>query len=210
MRRKKVRTHYGDLKFDELHTLAGKVAACMRESTVFIDLPVDLEEIESLAEDYQTKWEVAKDGGSKLEKTLRDEARTALLDAFSRLATYVNHTAQGKMSILVSSGFELESDRKPLRPTNAPVLVKLTDGPQKNQLLLRFQGVKKRSFYEYQYADSLDNDGEPIWDEIFQTTNSSTNIIAPTRPGVIYYARVRTRNGAGASDWSEVASLMAR
>ena len=210
MRKKKVRTHYGDLKFDELHTLAGKVAACMRESTVFIDLPVDLEEIENLAEDYQIKWEVAKDGGSKLEKTLRDEAKAELLEAFSRLATFVNHTARGKMSVLVSSGFELESDRKPLSPTHAPVLVKLMDGPQKNQLLLRFQGVKKRSFYEYQYADSLDNDGEPIWGEMLQTRNSSANIIAPTRPGVIYYARVRTRNGAGASDWSDVASLMAR
>ena len=210
MRRKKVKTFYGKMRFDELHTLAGKVVDCMKDSTIFVDLPVALEDLENQAQDYQTKWEVAKDGGSKLAKTLRDEAKEVLLETFSRLATYVNHTARGKMSVLVSSGFELESDSKPLQVTDIPVLVKLVDGPQKNQLLLRFQGVKKVSFYEYQYTESVDAQGDPIWDEIFQTRNTSTNIIAPTRPGEIYYARVRTRNGAGASDWSDTVSLMAR
>lgn len=210
MKKKKVRTFYGKMRFDELHTLAGKVVDCMKDSTIFVDPPVALEELENQAQDYQTKWEVAKDGGSKLEKTLRDEAKEVLLETFSRLATYVNHTAKGKMSVLVSSGFELESDQKPLRVTDIPALVKIVDGPQKNQLLLRFQSVKNVSFYEYQYTDSVDTNGEPIWDEIFQTRNSFNNIIAPTRPGVVYYARVRTRNGAGASDWSDTARLMAR
>lgn len=209
MRKKKVRTNYEKLKFDELHTLAGKVVACIKESTVFTDLPMTVEELETHAQDYQTKWEVAK-GGSKLHKTLRDEARLVLLETFSRLATYVNHTAQGKISVLVSSGFDLTSDHKPLQITETPVLVRLLDGPQKNQLLLRFQGVKNRSFYEYQYADNVDVLGEPIWGEILQTRNRSTNIIAPTQPGTVYYARVRTRNGVGASDWSAVVSLMAR
>lgn len=85
MRRKKVRTFYGKMKFDDLHTLAGKVVDCMKDSTVFIDPPLSLRELERLALDYQTKWEVAKNAGSKLENTLRNEAKAALVEVFSRL-----------------------------------------------------------------------------------------------------------------------------
>lgn len=210
MKIKKVKTNYQRLKMDELHTLAGKVVACMKDSNVFTDLPIDIEDLENIAQDFQRTWETAKDGGSKLDRSHRDEARTILLEAFSRLAIYVNQTARGQLSVLLSSGFELEAEQKPTKITEPPQRVKLKDGPQKNQLALQFQAVADSLFYEYEYADDLDDEGMPIWNEPLQTGSSSLNIIAPTQAGLTYYARVRTRNTAGASDWSDTVSLMAR
>lgn len=210
MRQKKVKTNYEKLKMDDLHTLAGKVVTCMQDNSLFPDLPVDIEILESLADNFQRCWETAKDGGSKMERSLRDEARTALLEAFRKTANYVNQMARGQLPALLSSGFELESDRTPLRPTDPPSWVKLTDGPQKNQLLLRFEAVKNVTFYEYQYTKEVDTEGKPKWEETFQTRKATSNILAPTEPGHIYYVRIRTRNGTGPSDWSNIASLLAR
>ena len=210
MRQKKVKTNYERLRMDDLHTLAGKVVACMQESTLFTDPPVDIEELENLAQDFQHTWEIAKDGGSKMERSLRDEARQSLLDAFRKTANYVNQVARGQLPALLSSGFELENDQKRLQPTAPPSWVKLTDGPQKNQLLLRFEPVKKSSFYEYQYTAETEMEEKPVWGETLQTRKAQSNILAPTKAGHTYYVRVRTRNAAGSSDWSNTVSLLAR
>lgn len=211
MRKKKVRTNYQGLRLDELHTLAGKVLDCIRDNETFTDLPMDIDTIEGVIQNFQQKWQTAKNGGSKWDKAIKDEARDAMLDIFSRLAVYVNQTANGNVPKLLSSGFYLESPHTPLSVPAAPILVELADGPQQSQLALRFKPVKSCWLYEYQYTNELDEESRPIWSEKLHVTRKTTsNIIAPTDSGSVYYARVRARNGNGVSDWSAVVSLMAR
>lgn len=210
MRKKKVRTNYADLKLDELHTMAGKVLDCMQGSEVFTDLPVDIAVLEAVIQDFQLKWQTAKNGGSKWDKAVKDEARQVMLETFSKLAIYVNQTADGNLPKLLSSGFYLEMEHKPLALPAIPQFVELLDGPQRGQLALRFKPVKSCWLYEYQYADSLSEDGQPLWGDVAVTPNTTSNIIAPTEAGTMYYARVRARNGRGVSDWSATVSLLAR
>ncbi|MBE8721574.1 fibronectin type III domain-containing protein [Sphingobacterium pedocola] len=210
MRTKKVRTNYEGVKLDELHTLAGKVVDCLRDSAIFVDLPIELIELETLSQDFQAKWQIAKNGGSKLDNALKDEAKDALLLAFSRLAIYVNQKAEGNLATLLSSGFYLEVDPTPSKTPKVPVLVQLLDGPQKGQLLLKFRKVPATWLYEYQYASEEDADGQLLWSELLATTKTANNILAPVQAGVTYYVRVRARNGKGVSDWSAVVSLLAR
>lgn len=210
MRKKKVKTNYDNLRLDELHTLSGTILDCMRDSEVFTDLPFEIEELEAIVQDFQVKWQTAKNGGSKWDKAIKDEAKVLLRETLSKLGHYVNQTAKGNLPILLSSGLLLEADSKPLSPPDIPQLVALTDGIQSGQINIRFKPVKKCWMYEYQYAEALDEGGEPLWGEVLVTRNSKNNVIAPTVRGNFYYARVRSRNGVGVSEWSIVVSLLAR
>lgn len=210
MRKKKVRTNYEGLRLDELHTLAGKVLDCMRDSDIFTDLPLDITELETVIQDFQLKWQAAKNGGSRWDRAVKDEAKQVMVEAFSKLAIYVNQTANGNLPKLLSSGFYLENEPKPLTVPAVPLLVELVDGPQAAQLALRFKPVRSCWLYEYQYTNSLAEDGQPLWGDLVVTRNTTSNIIAPTTASSVYYVRVRARNGSGASDWSAVASLLAR
>lgn len=210
MRRRKVITNYSQLRLDELHTLAGTVVDCMKNNPTFAGLPVSLEELEAVAIDFQKKWERLKDDGGKTNKIRRDYARDALFDVFSRLATFVNQLAKGDMEILLQSGFYLDKVPTALGAPSKPIFLEMVDGPQRNQLSVRFPSVKKAYLYEYQYADEVDIRGLPIWREIIVVDKPAGVIILDTLPTRIYYVRARTRNKAGCSDWSDIVSLMAR
>lgn len=211
MRKRKIIINYSGLRLDELHTLAGKVLSCMKDSDIYTDLPVDIDALENVIQDFRQKWENAKNGGSKWDKAVKDEAKKVLLAAFNKLAVYVNQKADGHLPSLLSSGFELEQEAKNALPRpDVPVLVMLVDGPQSGQMRLKFRKVVHAWLYEYQYTAELDDQGQPVWGEIIVSRNTINNIIAPVQPGKVYYVRVRARNGTGASDWSTIASLIAR
>jgi hypothetical protein len=210
MRKKKVKINYEVLRLDELHTLAGKVMDCMRQTTIFDDLPIEIGDLEVIIQDFQQKWQTAKNGGSKWDKAVKDESRMAMIEAFRQLAIYVNQKADGNVPNLLSSGFYLEDDPKALPLPGIPLLVELLDGPQRGQLATKFQKVPKAWLYEYQVGHLLDENGEPQWGETVVTRKTMHNIIAPVIAGQTYYVRVRSRNGTGVSDWSAVVSLLAR
>lgn len=210
MKKKRIITHYGNMKLDELHTLAGKVLNCMKDHIIYTDLPMEIEALEDIIQDFRQKWESAKNGGSKWDNAVKDEAKSTLLAAFSRLATYVNQKADGHLPSLLSSGFELEKESSVLRNPSIPAMVALVDGPQSAQMKLKFKKVPYCWLYEYQYTHELDDHGQPVWGETIVSRNTLTNLIAPVIPGRTYYARVRARNGTGVSDWSAVVSLIAR
>lgn len=64
--------------------------------------------------------------------------------------------------------------------------------------------------YEYQVANALEGEGEPIWGDSYETSTSFGNVFSPVFPGQIYYMRIRGRNKKGVGDWSAVASIRTR
>lgn len=210
MRKKKLILDYSGLNDDELNTLTGKVLDCMEGHTTFTDLPVALADLEAQVLDFRSKWQKASRGGSRLEIAEKNDAKGVVAESLKDIAFYVNKLGKGSHSLLLSSGLLLEADQKPSASPGQGTGAKLSDGKQRGQMQVRFDSLKEALLYEYEIADSLDDDGQPDWKETFQTGSSKANVYAVTVPGRTYYMRVRARNKKGIGDWSEVASLMAR
>lgn len=211
MRTKKVLLDYSELHDHELNTMVGKVLDCLDGHAVLTELPVTIEVLEEQMTDFRAKWQIASNGGSTLQSAEKNDARAVLLRSLKDIAFYVNKVASGSRSVLLSSGLRLEADPKPSQTPAQVTGVSLIDGKQKGQFLLGFQSLRgKALFYEYEFADELDGDGNPDWKYAFQTSDSRGNVFAPTTSGRTYYVRVRARNKKGIGDWSETVSLLAR
>ncbi|RZF58920.1 fibronectin type III domain-containing protein [Sphingobacterium corticibacterium] len=211
MRTKRVLLDYSELYDHELNTLAGRVLDCLDGHPVLTEPPVTVGILEEQAADFRTKWQIASNGGSSLQRAEKNDAKAVLSRSLKDIAFYVNKVAAGSRSVLLSSGLLLEADPKPSRAPQQVTGVTLADGRQKNQLLLGFQSLRgKALFYEYEFAEELDGDGMPDWRPAFLTSDSRGNVYAPTIPGRTYYVRVRARNKKGIGDWSETVSILAR
>lgn len=199
---------FGRLKDDELMVLATTIIGAMTNNENFPTPTPDLETITTLLDDYVDKLTIWRKKGSPEDKALKDESRYPLEEELQALAYYVNTTAKGRVSTLLSSGFPVS---EPLTNTLVPLVVqsvKASDGRQSGQMRLDFQAQKKVNVYEYSYRKLAEEEQE--WSDRFTTTSSRGNIIAPLDPGIYYEVRVRAVNKQGAGDWSQVVKFLVR
>lgn len=213
MRKDKVISNYGEWSDFELSTLAGRVAVAMNDSSAQTHFPSpdpELEVLEGLASDFIAKHELASQRGSALQVSQKNESRTALLDGLRKLAHYVNGIAEGRTSLLLSTGLVLVSAAKRLVTPGVTERIRLRDGALRGQMRLDFQAVKGAWEYEVNVGESALGDSNAEWTSTFGTTSSRGNILTDLTAGMIYHVRVRARNGRGIGDWSEPVSLMAR
>ncbi|TYR36344.1 fibronectin type III domain-containing protein [Sphingobacterium phlebotomi] len=199
-------------KWDDysLSTLAGRTLAAMTDNENFPDPRPAVDAYALLVNDYREKHEVASNGGSRLEREAKDNAKKALALAMKEMAFYVNMLADGNREMLASSGFELVSGPTARKIPGIPRDIRLLDGNVSGEMRLVFGSLRTAWEYEYSYTTLLDGDGTPDWGEIIRTTNSRLNYINGLTPGERVYARVRARNNKGAGDWSEPVSLITR
>lgn len=196
-----------------MSTLAGRVVVAMNDSATQVHFPTpdpSLTDLEDLAADFIAKHEVASQRGSALQVSEKNESRTALLAGLRKLAHYVNGVADGRTSLMLSTGLVLVSAAKKLEVPGVPEGLRLTDGIIRGQMRLEFRAVRKAWEYEVEVGEGVLGHPEVEWTHAFGTTSSRGNILTDLIPGVIYYVRVRARNGRGIGDWSEMVSLMAR
>lgn len=210
MRKATVYQSYEKWDDHSLSTLAGRTLAFMTGNTNFADPRPTIAEYAPIVNDYREKHEIASKGGSLLDLKSRDNARKLVLQAMKELAFYVNVTAKGNAEMLVSSGFVLVPPQQSTTYPGIPQNVRLLDGRVSGELRLVFGAMRNAREYEYCYAVSLDQNGNPEWGELLSTTNSRLNYISGLTPGERCYVRVRARNGKGIGDWSEVASIIVR
>lgn len=210
MRKERIYTNYRRWSDDALATLAGRTVEFLTGNDAFPDLQTELADYADQVTDYRQKLEVAKNRGSLVEVTAKNKARTALLRRMKQLSFQVNMVADGDAHLLASSGFILVGQPQVLRRPHAPLYGHLEDGGKSGELILRFEAIPNAWEYEYQIASDLDASGEPDWGETQRTTNSQRNLVAPVTPGQRYYARVRSRNPKGESDWSVTIAQFAR
>lgn len=210
MRQQRIYTDYSKWTDDTLATLAGRTVEFMTDNADFPTPQPDLAAYTALVIDYRQKLEVARNRGSVVEVTAKNNARRELLRAMKQLAFYVNVTANGDAHLLAGSGFILVSQPQALQIPHVPLFGVLEDGAKSGELNFRFEAIANAWEYEYQVTSVLAENGEPEWDEMQRTTNSLRNVVAPVVPGTRYFARVRARNGKGESDWSVTFSQYAR
>jgi len=196
---------------DEAVLVRGKAALlAMTDNPNFVTPEPDLETVTQILDDYEHKLSMAKRRGSPEDTAAKNDARKATEQMLKRLAFYVTHTADGRLPILLSSGFAVSSlpqkDEVPLTVAG----ITLRDGRQQGQMRLDFDKNASARIYEYQVCQ-VDANGQPDdWSDAYITTSSRLNIIAPLTPFQRYGVRVRAVNGYGRSDWSEMVTHVIR
>ncbi|GAA4785205.1 hypothetical protein GCM10023231_11300 [Olivibacter ginsenosidimutans] len=190
-------------------TLGLTVISAMTDNPNFENPEPSLEEVRTRVADFNNKLASALNG-SPLNTSEKNNSRKLLEGELKKLAFYVNNIAQGAIHIILSSGFPVSALAAQREIPEIPERLRLGDTPQSGQLRLDFIAVKAAWEYEYSYTTAVNEDGQPIWGETMSTTSSRNNIISGLIPGNYCYARVRSRNGKGRSDWSGVVRRMAR
>ncbi|QNL49147.1 fibronectin type III domain-containing protein [Olivibacter sp. SDN3] len=194
---------------DALATLGVTVITAMADNPHFGTPVPALEDVQILVDDFREKLASTR-RGSPLNTSEKNHSRQILEGELKKLAFYVNTVADGALHVILSSGFPVRQSRTSVDIPAIPERLRLMDTSQSGQLRLDFNAVKGAWEYEYRYATSLDEQGEPDWEQLFTSTSSRNNVLAPLEPGIICRVKVRSRNGKGVSDWSEPISRMAR
>ncbi|HWK58464.1 MAG TPA: fibronectin type III domain-containing protein [Parapedobacter sp.] len=211
MKKRTARSGFKHMKDQELLTFGYTVHAAMDGNAYFATPEPDLATLLISVDDFRTKMEMANRKGSPLDFSLKNDSREVLIELLKQLAFYVNKTARGDLSIILSSGFRPVALPTKSVPPQTPLWVTLSDYRQKGQARLDFEPVDNVRLYEYQYTDEVDASGQVVWPvDVLDTPRSSINVLAPLQKGVEYYVRVRAKNGVGASDWTDPVSILAR
>lgn len=210
MQQSRVYLSYSKWSDNALATLAGRTAAFLTANADFPNLPIEEATYTALADDFRIKLQTAIENGGRIAITAKNNARIALLEAMRQQAFYVNTVSAGDTHKLASSGFVQVLSPKSLKRPFPPLLVRLVDGEQAGELQLIYETIDNAWEYEYQLTGEFDTSGEPAWGEVFSTTNTRDTVLGGLTEGVRYYARIRSRNGKGVSDWSHTVSRLAR
>jgi len=212
MRKERILTSYIHMTDFELSTLGGRILKAMQDPINVTNFPEPTPDLESLGRsvnDFINKHEIASRRGSGVQIGEKNESRVLLLNDLRTLGQYINRTADGQISLLLATGFNLAA-----RPSAnlAPLTterVNLRDGRYSGQLRVDFTPVRTAWEYEIQIGE-INTAGAIEWMETMLTTSSRGNVLMDRVPGIRYAVRVRARNGKGYGDWSEPVSIMAR
>lgn len=200
---------FSHVKDEELLMRGNTVLTAMTVNLHFPEPRPSLEVTKILVLDFQEKLAVCRRKGSPHDTAAKNEAKVTLVGALQELAFYVSKTAAGDLKKLLSSGFELSSEMKPVEAPEVVTGVQLRDGKQNGQMRLDFDKQSRVLMYEYRYA--LEEYGYPgNWSDPLLTTSSRNNVLAPLQSLQRYYVQVRGVNGYGRSEWSEAVSHIPR
>lgn len=196
---------------DEAVLLRGKIVVlAMTDNPYFVRPEPNLATLGAAIDDYEYKLARARRPGSPEDTAAKNDARKVAEKMLKRLAFYVTHTADGNLSQLLSSGFEISSPPKKGETPTSVVGITLRDGRQKGQMRLDFDSNPSAQLYEYQVCRADANGSSGEWGRRYFTSSSRLNIIAPLISYQRYGVRVRAVNGHGCSDWSEMVTHVVR
>ena len=133
----------------------------------------------------------------------KDTALDALRAAASQLATYVELTAAGDESKIMSAGMDVRAARVPAGVPDMVSNLSITSGDNAGELDLQWDPVQGVKSYEIQTSP------EPVtatsWSNQPSVTKSKTAVTGLTS-GARMWVRVRAVNPAGQGAWSEIAT----
>ena len=198
----KVIDNYARYRDGELANLSNRVLDRMTNNTTYPSPTPTLAMIQQALQDYQAVFNKAP-GGDLSIKSEKNDKRLVLENQLSQLAGYVNTTANGDKTKLLTSGFPLV--RKKANTQKLGSVDKLTvniDTP--TQAVTRIKKVIGAKSYVHQYTtDAVSNDAK--WTGKTTTENSCT--ITNLQTGVKYMFRVIA---VGPNDQEAYSPVMSR
>ena len=208
--KRKANGGFSNVKDEFLMAKANTVVQAMTGNVFFPTPSPDLTILDSALVDFQKCMALARRKGSPADTAAKNNSRKTLMNVLQQLAFYVSQESNGDLHQLLSSGFDVSNYPKAGDVPDRVYGLLLKDGKQSGQMRLDFTPQQKVFFYEYRFTMTYVEDSDMDWSSIYNTTSSKNNIIAPLIPFEKYYVQVRSVNGYGKSEWSDVVTHVVR
>jgi hypothetical protein len=145
-------------------------------------------------------------GGGTLLTSVKNDKRAILVALLRQLASYVQVTANGDMSVLLSSGFPIQKpQRQPIGVLPAPLNLTVTLGSRTCELHANAAPVAGAAIYNWRLTTAA---APTVVVHSAQTT-AANNTFADLTAGVVYNTSVNAVGSAGTGNWSDVVPQMA-
>ena len=162
-----------------------------------------LADVQTALDNFSDGVAAAADGG-KSAIAKRNNLRLILVGLMRQLANYVASACNGDMTNLLLSGFPTQKPtRQPVGVLPPPNNVTLTQGDRSGEVVAKANPVFGASLYTWTLTSATP--GAAV--QTAQTTAARDTFTGLT-PGATYSITVNAIGTAGASDWSNPASLM--
>jgi hypothetical protein len=154
---------------------------------------------------FTTAVNDALGGGVALTSAKKDR-RADLVALMRELASYVQVTCKGDLTVLLTSGFPIQKPvRNPIGNLPAPADLAVTLGSHTGELDASASPVFGAAVYNWRISTAA---APAVVVQSAQTTAASNTFTGLT-PGVVYNAEVNAVGAAGPSDWSAPVPQMA-
>ena len=151
---------------------------------------------------FQTAIVDATQGGLAL-TAAKDAAREALLPLLRTEASYVQTAANDDLTVILSSGFGVNSINRTSSPLTKPNIENI-DNFASTQLMVKLTTIPNARAYEVRI-----NPGDDKWENAGVFTKSRRVLLEDLTPGKTYTIQARAVGGkTGYSDWSDPVSHM--
>jgi hypothetical protein len=150
--------------------------------------------------------EAAAINGGVVLTAIKKDKRAILVGLMRELASYVQVTCKGDLTVLLSSGFPIQKpQRNPIGTLPAPANLTLTLGSHTGELDAAVAPVFGAAVYNWRISTAA---APSVVLQSSQTTAASNSFTGLT-PGVVYNVEANAVGAAGPSDWSAPVPQMA-
>jgi chitodextrinase len=199
----KVSLGFAELSDTGLDNFAQGVIAALTGNPTYPTPPVTLANLQAAVDDFTTRMAAAQTGGVS-ETAAKNNSRDVLVGMLRKVATYVQLTCNDDPSLLLTSGFQMQSTNRASAPLEKPHGLNIKNGGS-GRLVARVDPVKNANTYEGRTKAA---NGE--WLPSVFSGDSRRITFSGLSPGTNYTIEVRALGGStGQSDWSDPSTHMA-
>jgi hypothetical protein len=200
-----VLTSFGNYSDADLGDKAQAVLTALTENSFYPSPVPSLEVFSETLNSFRALVAVAKTG-TRTNTFTKNDKREELEALMRRLASYINFTANNDRTMLVSTGFDLNSNSEP-EPLTTPEVFKITNGENPGELQVKAGGIKGivKSYLHLITTDETLPESQ--WESYIATTGKY--LYTGLESGKRYFCRVKVIGTRGQSVYSNVVSRIA-
>ena len=172
MKNSKALLGFAKLSDANIETKAVSIVTAMTGNANFTTPVPALADVSKAIQDYSQALAMAQ-MGDKLQVAIKNAKKEALLTLLRSLAAYVNFTANGDKTVIISSGFDASKESGSAQSLLAPKNFKITNGMNPGQAITSISGVRGVKTYMHQYTVDPITDAS-VWKSEYVTTRSYT------------------------------------
>jgi len=210
----KLITAFVRLNEADFYTKAGVIVTALTANSHYPEpWAVQVATLAQLSADYKTYQDYyhASLSHDTIKITLRNSAREALTTEFKRLVPYLELVADGDLTVLMSSGYDMRKDLGQPNPNNdvltAPENFRVTQGIKSGCLDVHVAKLAGAGSYEVQLTET-DPNIESNWRHVLSSINGTHILLEGLTIGQIYWLRVRGINSAGSGAWTTAIKIV--
>lgn len=178
--------NFAQYTFDGLESKAHTIIASMTNNPHFSSPVPSITDVSTAATAY-TNALVAAKTGNRADISLKNQKRQALELVLKQLAAYVNYTALGNRTIIISSGFDVSKEKEQIPALEKPSDIAVANGKNSGELVVSVTAVKGAVAYVHQYTlEAVPT--EQSW--LSATTSTCKYVFSNLEPGKRYWCRV--------------------